>query len=146
MRMGDLRSVYQINTYLLLIGNVWNSEIGLERLTGLPGAKRAIRRTGERHPATLRRSEKPLPLRVFREGESVLIRATLPDFQRQSIQYSTPGCAATPDRNGCFSRVISVARSASSMISACAFRPVRTTCVIAGFSSFRNRVTSSTSR
>ena len=43
-------------------------------------------------------------------------------------QYSMPSCAFTPERNGCFTRLISVTRSAASRSSGLALRPVTTTC------------------
>lgn len=72
-----------------------------------------------------------------------VIRKT--SFAQSARQYSTPICALMPDRNGCFSNSISVARSAISISSSLAFRPVQTTCVISGFSSRRKATTSATS-
>ena len=43
-------------------------------------------------------------------------------------QNSMPSCAFTPAAKWCFTRVISVTRSAASVISALALRPVTTTC------------------
>ena len=61
-------------------------------------------------------------------------------------QNSTPACALIPDRNGCLIRVISVTRSAASIRSSFAFRPVKTTWVRGGFSERRNSSTSARSR
>lgn len=61
-------------------------------------------------------------------------------------QNSMPLCAFTPSSNGCFTSVISVTRSAASISSGFAFRPVRQTCVIFGFSVRRKSTTSSMSR
>ena len=63
-----------------------------------------------------------------------------------TAQNSTPGCALIPARNGCFTTCISVTRSASSISSGFALRPVSTTWVIGGFSSRRKAATSATSR
>ncbi len=62
----------------------------------------------------------------------------------RSDQYSTPICALMPERNGCLTSSISVTRSAISISSSLALRPVSTTWVMAGFSSVRNRTTSAT--
>ena len=56
-------------------------------------------------------------------------------------QNSTPACALTPSRKGCFTMVISVTRSAISSNSSLALRPVTMTCLSSGLS----RRTSSTS-
>lgn len=61
-------------------------------------------------------------------------------------QYSTPICAFTPARKGCLTSSISVTRSAASISSGLALRPVSTTWVMGGFSSRRKRSTSSMSR
>ena len=58
--------------------------------------------------------------------------------RRPLHQNSMPFCAFTPARNGCFTSVISVTRSAISISSGLALRPVMTTCLSAGFSSRRN--------
>src|SRR5262249_24734858 len=47
-------------------------------------------------------------------------------------QNSIPSCAFTPARKGCLTSVISVTRSAASMISCFALRPVMMTWVISG--------------
>ena len=47
-------------------------------------------------------------------------------------QNSIPFCAFTPERKGCFTCSISVTRSAASISSSLAFRPVTTTCFIGG--------------
>src|SRR6056297_1606736 len=62
------------------------------------------------------------------------------------VQNSTPICALIPERNGCLTSSISVTRSAISISSSLALRPVRTTWVICGFSSARNCTTSLISR
>ena len=64
----------------------------------------------------------------------------------QPCQNSTPAWALMPDRNGCFTSVISVTRSAASISSSFAFRPVKTTWVRGGFSARRNSSTSVRSR
>src|SRR5262249_16249212 len=46
------------------------------------------------------------------------------------FQYSTPFCALTPARYGCLTSFISVTRSARSINSSRAFRPVTTTCSV----------------
>ncbi len=61
-------------------------------------------------------------------------------------QNSTPFWPFTPCRKGCFTSVISVTRSAISISSGFALRPVMTTCLSAGFSSRRNVRTSSSGR
>ncbi len=60
-------------------------------------------------------------------------------------QNSIPFCAFTPERNGCFTCSISVTRSAASISSSLAFRPVTTTCFIGG-RAFSAATTSSVSR
>ena len=47
-------------------------------------------------------------------------------------------CALMPSRKGCLISSISVTKSAASISSGLALRPVRQTCVIFGFSSNRN--------
>src|SRR5579863_3796602 len=47
-------------------------------------------------------------------------------------QNSMPAWAFTPERNGCFSIVISVTRSAASISASGALRPVTMTCFISG--------------
>ena len=66
-----------------------------------------------------------------------------PAFFRQN---STPGWPLMPDRKGCLTSVISVTRSAASISSGAAFRPVRQTWVKGGFSSRRKASTSSSGR
>ena len=61
-------------------------------------------------------------------------------------QNSTPRCAFTPSLKGCLTRVISVTRSAASISSGLALRPVRSTWVISGFCVSRKSTTSSISR
>ena len=61
-------------------------------------------------------------------------------------QNSTPFWAITPSRNGCLTRVISVTRSAASISSGLALRPVRQTWVMAGLRVSRKSTTSSMSR
>ena len=58
-------------------------------------------------------------------------------------QNSTPFCALIPSRKGCFTLPISVTISAASINSSFAFRPVKTTWVINGFSACKNSTTSS---
>src|SRR6185369_9653677 len=65
---------------------------------------------------------------------------------RVCLQNSTPACALMPERNGCFTSVISVTRSAISISSSLALRPVSTTCVISGFCVLKNSTTSAISR
>ncbi len=64
----------------------------------------------------------------------------------QRRQNSTPACALMPARNGCFTSVISVTRSAASTSFSDALRPVSTTWVSGGFSAARKARTSSISR
>ena len=64
----------------------------------------------------------------------------------QRRQNSTPACALMPARNGCFTSVISVTRSAASISFSDALRPVSTTWVSGGFSAARKPSTSSISR
>ena len=71
------------------------------------------------------------------------IRAGTLDHDAGRHQNSTPIWAFMPERNGCFTRLISVTRSAISISSSAAFRPVRTTWVISGFSVRRKSSTSS---
>src|SRR6056297_795365 len=63
-----------------------------------------------------------------------------------SRQNSTPSCALTPSLNGCLSSDISVTRSAASINSGLALRPVRQTWVMSGFWVSRKSTTSSISR
>src|SRR5205807_8291636 len=65
--------------------------------------------------------------------------------QRPAHQNSIPGCALTPARNGCLTRVISVTRSAASSSSGGALRPVTTTCRSRGLA-FSAATNSSTGR
>ena len=66
--------------------------------------------------------------------------------RRPLHQNSMPFWPFTPARNGCFTSVISVTRSAISISSGLALRPVMTTCLSAGFSSRRKVSTSLRSR
>ena len=66
--------------------------------------------------------------------------------RRPLHQNSMPFWPFTPARNGCFTSVISVTRSAISISSGLALRPVMTTCLSAGFSSRRKVRTSLRSR
>ncbi len=66
--------------------------------------------------------------------------------RRSLHQNSMPFWPFTPARNGCLTSVISVTRSAISISSGLALRPVMTTCLSAGFSSRRNVSTSLRSR
>ncbi len=61
-------------------------------------------------------------------------------------QNSTPACALMPERKGCLTSVISVTRSAISISSSLALRPVSTTCVIGGFEVVRKSTISAMSR
>ena len=61
-------------------------------------------------------------------------------------QNSTPFWAFTPALNGCLISVISVTRSAISISSGLALRPVITTCLSWGFSIFRKSITSASGR
>src|SRR6202011_3820462 len=65
--------------------------------------------------------------------------------QRAGHQNSMPCCALTPARNGCLTRVISVTRSAASITSGPALRPVTTTCKSRRFA-FSTATTSSSGR
>ena len=60
-------------------------------------------------------------------------------------QNSTPACAFTPARNGCFTCVISVTRSAAATSASGALRPVTTRCFI-GARAVATATTSSTGR
>ena len=71
------------------------------------------------------------------------IRAGALQHDGRRHQNSTPICALMPDRKGCLTSAISVTRSAISISSSAAFRPVSTTCVISGFSVSRKAITSS---
>jgi hypothetical protein len=81
---------------------------------------------------------------VARGEVDVLIQRYLDAFTWR--QNSTPGWALMPDRKGCLTSVISVTRSAAATSASLAPRPVRTTCVRAGFSAARNASTSASSR
>lgn len=101
---------------------------------GLNGATFRPRRTAALHrPAT------SIDLPTF-EPVPWIISA------RPIDQNSMPLCAFTPSSNGCFIIVISVTRSAASINSGLALRPVRHTCVLFGFSVRRKFTTSSISR
>lgn len=73
-------------------------------------------------------------------------RPVRPRPPQSETQNSTPFCALMPSRNGCLTSVISVTRSAASISSGLALRPVRQTWVISGFWVSRNSTTSSMSR
>ena len=88
---------------------------------GLNGRTLSPRRVNARHsPATISDlpTFEPVPW-IIRAGRRPM---------RCSAQNSTPSCAFTPARNGCLTRVISVTRSAASISSGLALRPVTTTC------------------
>ena len=69
----------------------------------------------------------------------------LKSSEAAGAQNSIPFCALTPARNGCLTSVISVTRSASSISSGLALRPVTTTCRSRGLA-FSTANTSSSGR
>ena len=101
-----------------------------------PGRERRSRRKGK----ACRRSAPASQVKAQSRVPSVASPLSL------CRQNSTPACALIPDRNGCFTSVISVTRSAASIRSSFAFRPVKTTWVRGGFSERRNSSTSAMSR
>ncbi len=85
------------------------------------GVVRHVLRLERPHPQTL----SGVGARQSRQQHGFAdIRSGPLEHQRAGHQNSIPGCALTPARNGCLTRVISVTRSAISTSSGRALRPV----------------------
>ena len=106
----------------------------LDMFCGLKGAtRRPFRAKARQRPATI------IDLPTFEPAPWIISAAG-------KGQNSTPACAFTPERKGCLTSSISVTRSATSINSSLALRPVSTTWVMGGFAVFSNSTTSPTSR
>ncbi len=111
------------------------------QLQGQPGFTRSLLIPGQREPVARR----ALAGRGGRVNHPRRARGGAGRGGAGPDQNSTPACAFTPARNGCFTCVISVTRSAAATSASGALRPVTTRCFI-GARAVATATTSSTGR
>src|SRR5215831_12378872 len=97
-------------------------------LAALFGHRRVVRHVLRLERAHLKAAAREETRKPRDEQRFPDIGAGALQHQRAGHQNSIPACALTPARNGCLTKLISVTRSAASMSSAGALRPVTITC------------------